>query len=149
MTILVVTAMRMLTHAIYEVFNSPSTHVLLDDTIRFFKHSIVLRFTKHDIWFQQVLIEGVKTCTKTTESSYPAPWLHINHITFMTETDDEMRIHIILMLSIFYCTFTKFKWQLIRNMVSELSRRTFNILLPLSNYCQWSQKYIFLKYIFK
>lgn len=127
----VITAIRMLSHAIYEVFNSPSTHVLLDNTICFFKHSIVLIFTKHDIWFQQVFIEGVKTCTKTTKPPYPAPWLHINHITFMRETDDEVRIHTVLKLSISYCTFTKCKGRLLRNMVSELSRRTCNILLPL------------------
>lgn len=97
--IFLVTAMRMLGLTIYEVCNSPSAHVLLDHTVCFFKHSIVLRFTKHNIWLQQVLIEGVKTCTKTTKPPYPASWLHINHITFMTETDDAIRTHKILKLS--------------------------------------------------
>ena len=127
--------MRMLslaTYVIYEVCNSPSAHVLLDNTICFFKHSIVIRFTKHDIRLQQVLIEGVKTCTKTTKPPYPAPWLHIDHITFMRETDDEMIIHIILKHFIFYCMLTQCKGRLLRNMVSEPSGRTFNILLPLN-----------------
>lgn len=52
------------------------------------KHLVVLFFTKKDVWFEQIFIEGVHTSSKTTLFANPLTRLDINNISWRTPQKD-------------------------------------------------------------
>lgn len=67
-------------HVSHSVWDSPSPHVVLNALVRILEHPMVLFFTKKDIWFEQILIEGVHTSSQTTLLANPLTCLDIYYI---------------------------------------------------------------------